>query len=59
MSAFERKDASLPSAARRRRWARRLRRTRDEVGIYLVRGAATAAGGAVVTYGIIWLQIRI
>ncbi|MEB3959563.1 hypothetical protein OKJ48_04755 [Streptomyces kunmingensis] len=39
----------------RNRWLRRLRR---EVGLGLVRGAATTVGGVVVTYGLLWFQSR-
>jgi len=40
------------------RWVARARRVRNEASLYLIRGAATAAGGAVVAYGGIWLQGR-
>ncbi|GAA2264918.1 hypothetical protein GCM10010232_66390 [Streptomyces amakusaensis] len=40
------------------RWAARARRMRNEAGLYLLRGAATAVGGALVTYGGIWLHTR-
>ncbi|MFF4088839.1 hypothetical protein ACFYY9_18390 [Streptomyces nigra] len=42
----------------RARWARRARRMRNEAGLYLIRGAATAVGGAIVTYSSIWLHTR-
>ncbi|MGW2052240.1 hypothetical protein ACWCPF_45135 [Streptomyces sp. NPDC001858] len=40
------------------RWATRARRLRNEAGLYLLRGAATAVGGAVVAYGGLWIQSR-
>lgn len=40
------------------RWIRRARRLRNEAGLHLLRGAATAAGGAVVAYGGLWIQSR-
>lgn len=40
------------------KWGRRARRIRDEAGLHLVRGAATTAGGIVVTCGALWLQAR-
>ncbi|MEV5049333.1 hypothetical protein AB0N20_33285 [Streptomyces griseoincarnatus] len=40
------------------RWARRVRRVRNEAGLYLLRGAATAVGGAIVAYGGVWLHAR-
>jgi hypothetical protein len=41
-----------------RRWRRRLKHLRKEAGLSLVRGASTAAGGVLVTYGALWLQAR-
>lgn len=40
------------------RWAVRARRMRNEAGLYLIRGAATSAGGAIVAYGGVWLHSR-
>ncbi|MFD9114844.1 hypothetical protein [Streptomyces bottropensis] len=40
------------------RWAKRARRLRNEAGLHLLRGAATAVGGAVVAYGGLWVQSR-
>lgn len=40
------------------RWGARARRIRNEAGLYLLRGAATAVGGAIVAYGGVWLQSR-
>ncbi|MBQ0891198.1 hypothetical protein KBZ94_40865 [Streptomyces sp. RM72] len=40
------------------RWARQVRRARNEAGLYLLRGAATAVGGAIVAYGGVWLHAR-
>ncbi|MEU3795763.1 hypothetical protein AB0F07_39260 [Streptomyces fructofermentans] len=40
------------------RWAKRARRLRNEAGLHLLRGAATAVGGAVVAYGGLWIQSR-
>ncbi|MFD5233624.1 hypothetical protein ACFWJ5_34875 [Streptomyces qaidamensis] len=40
------------------RWTRRARRIRNEVGLHLLRGAATTMGGAVVAYGGYWIQSR-
>ncbi|MER5312258.1 hypothetical protein ABT034_31275 [Streptomyces sp. NPDC002773] len=42
----------------RARWARRARRLRNEAGLHLIRGAATAVGGAIVAYGGLWIQSR-
>jgi len=42
----------------RARWLRRARRVRNEAGLHLVRGAATAVGGAIVAYAGIWIQTR-
>ncbi|MFD4627544.1 hypothetical protein [Streptomyces sp. NPDC058475] len=42
----------------RTRWAKRARRLRNEAGLHLLRGAATAVGGAVVAYGGLWIQSR-
>ncbi|MFD7186128.1 hypothetical protein ACFRAI_43210 [Streptomyces sp. NPDC056637] len=41
--------------SQRSRWLDRLRR---EASLSLVRGAATAAGGVVVTYSCLWVQSR-
>jgi hypothetical protein len=41
-----------------RRWAQRARCLRNEAGLYLVRGAATAAGGTLVAYAGVWVQTR-
>ncbi|MFJ7046827.1 hypothetical protein ACIQVC_26020 [Streptomyces sp. NPDC101112] len=35
----------------RTRWTKRARRLRNEAGLHLLRGAATAVGGAIVAYG--------
>ncbi|GGS10095.1 hypothetical protein GCM10010252_56520 [Streptomyces aureoverticillatus] len=40
------------------RWEWRVQRVRNEAGLYLLRGAATAVGGAIVTYGGVWLHAR-
>ncbi|MEV5898547.1 hypothetical protein [Streptomyces sp. NPDC052127] len=40
------------------RWAKRARQLRNEAGLHLIRGAATAVGGAVVAYGGLWIQSR-
>ncbi|MFE0776422.1 hypothetical protein [Streptomyces sp. NPDC058861] len=42
----------------RTQWAKRARRLRNEAGLHLIRGAATAVGGAVVAYGSLWIQSR-
>ncbi|MET9077921.1 hypothetical protein ABZX95_38560 [Streptomyces sp. NPDC004232] len=42
----------------RDRWAKLARRLRNEAGLHLIRGAATAAGGAAVAYGSLWIQSR-
>lgn len=42
----------------RTRWAKRIRRIRNEASLHLLRGAATAVGGAVVAYGGLWVQSR-
>ncbi|MGW2892612.1 hypothetical protein ACWDDN_46435 [Streptomyces griseoruber] len=39
-------------------WVRRAQRLRNEAGLHLLRGAATAVGGAVVAYGGLWIQSR-
>lgn len=38
--------------------ANRFRRIRNEVGLHLIRGAATAIGGAIVACGGLWIQSR-
>ena len=38
---------------------RRARRLRDEAGLYLIRGAATALGTATVTFSIIWIRAHL
>ncbi|GLW04711.1 hypothetical protein Slala05_83410 [Streptomyces lavendulae subsp. lavendulae] len=38
------------------RWAKQARRLRNEAGLHLLRGAATAVGGALVAYGGLWIQ---
>ncbi|WP_371553286.1 hypothetical protein OG266_44400 [Streptomyces sp. NBC_00554] len=40
------------------RSAHRAKQLRNEAGLYLLRGAATAVGGAVVAYGVVWVQAR-
>ncbi|MDQ0904691.1 hypothetical protein QFZ22_000676 [Streptomyces canus] len=45
----------LPS---RIRWAKYARRLRNEAGLHLIRGAATAVGGVIVAYGGLWIQTR-
>ncbi|MFI1869197.1 hypothetical protein [Streptomyces jumonjinensis] len=49
-------EPRTPSAGSR--LAARARRVRNEAGLYLLRGAATAVGGAIVAYGTVWLQAR-
>ncbi|MFF4866777.1 hypothetical protein ACFY3J_34815 [Streptomyces sp. NPDC001231] len=49
-------EPPIPSSATR--WVARARRARNEAGLYLIRGAATAAGGALVAYGSFWFQTR-
>lgn len=58
MSKAERKGNGSPQEPPRGRWRHRLQRIRNEAGLCLVRGAATAAGGAVVAYGAVWVQTR-
>ncbi|MEU8138219.1 hypothetical protein [Streptodolium elevatio] len=51
----------LPTAdgkASRTRWAKRVRRIRNEAGLHLIRGAATATGAAIVACGGLWIQSR-
>jgi hypothetical protein len=43
----------------RSRWRRRLQRAGVEAGISLIRGAATAAGGTLVTLMAFWIQSRL
>lgn len=59
MSEPERTGGDRPSEALRQRWRRRLQRLRYEAGLYLVRGAATAVGGTLVTYTAFWIQARV
>ncbi|MEU1577427.1 hypothetical protein ABZ519_41050 [Streptomyces collinus] len=40
------------------RWAKGARRLRNEAGLHLLRGAATAVGSAVVAYSGLWIQSR-
>lgn len=51
-----------PPAPEPQPWITRLksraRRIRNEAGIYLVRGAATAIGGSIVIYISTWLSLR-
>ncbi|WP_328760655.1 hypothetical protein [Streptomyces sp. NBC_00271] len=47
----------LPTPSKAR-WVRRARQLRNEAGLHLLRGAATAVGGAVVAYGGLWIQSR-
>ncbi|MEU5403900.1 hypothetical protein ABZ348_31980 [Streptomyces sp. NPDC005963] len=47
-----------PTPSSGSRWAARARRVRNEAGLYLIRGAATAVGGAIVAYGTVWLHAR-
>jgi hypothetical protein len=47
------------SQRRSNRRKRRVRRLRDEAGLYLLRGAATAAGTAVMTYSTLWLKTHL
>ncbi|MFG3398740.1 hypothetical protein [Streptomyces parvus] len=56
MSDPERKGTGQPAEGPRRHKWRRLRRLRNEAGVYLVRGAATTVGGILVTYGAFVLQ---
>lgn len=58
MSDFERKGSTPPEEPPGGRWGRRVKRLRNEAGLYLVRGAATAAGGAFVSYWLFWAQSR-
>lgn len=51
-------DPKPPNLSSTSRWAARARRVRNEAGLYLIRGAATAVGGAIVTYSGIWLHTR-
>lgn len=39
----------------RSRWVRQLH---SDAGVHLLRGAATAIGSAVITYGLVWVQTR-
>lgn len=55
---------SKPSLAPKRqpsegRGRGRLRRLGSEAGLYLIRGAATAVGGFVVTWATVWVQSRV
>lgn len=59
MSDPERKGTGQPAEGPRRHKWRRLRRLRNEAGVYLVRGAATTVGGILVTYGAFWIQTRV
>lgn len=59
MSDPERKGTGQPAEGPRRHKWRRLRRLRNEAGVHLVRGAATAVGGIVMTYSALWIQTRV
>ncbi|MEV3852641.1 hypothetical protein AB0J30_38620 [Streptomyces microflavus] len=59
MSDPERKGTGQPAEGPRRHKWRRLRRLRNEAGVYLVRGAATTVGGILVTYSAFWIQTRV
>jgi hypothetical protein len=58
VSDLERKGSNPPEEPPRGRWGRRVRRLRNEAALYLVRGAATAVGGAFVSLGLLWTQSR-
>ncbi|MFF7755014.1 hypothetical protein ACFZCP_38635 [Streptomyces sp. NPDC007971] len=55
-------NAAIPEphgpSSTRAQWARRAWRMRNEVGLCLLRGAASAVGGAIVAYGGVWLRAR-
>jgi hypothetical protein len=61
MSDVERKgnQAAPEPPERGARWRQRAQRARREASLYMMRGAATAVGGAVVTYGCLWAQTRL
>ncbi|MEE1826164.1 hypothetical protein PUR61_28825 [Streptomyces sp. BE20] len=48
-------DRPSPKAARWKQWTHRARR---DIGLSMVRGAATAFGGAIVSFGVWWLKQR-
>lgn len=66
MSGHERKGQLAPTESppapkdrpTRSRWKERFRRAGAEAGISLIRGAATAAGGALITVMVVWVQAR-
>ncbi|MER5570644.1 hypothetical protein ABT083_31300 [Streptomyces goshikiensis] len=45
-------------APRAARWRDKARQIRNEAGIHLIRGAATAIGGTIVIYANTWLPLR-
>ena len=57
MSNPERKGNS-PDPEPPPRRSRSVRQLRNDTGLHLFRGAATAIGSAVVTYGLVWVQTR-
>ncbi|GAA0454571.1 hypothetical protein GCM10010361_18320 [Streptomyces olivaceiscleroticus] len=59
MSDLERKGNSPPPEPPDSRWRKQLRRLWSEAGRSLIRGASTAVGGMLVTYGAVWLQSRL
>ncbi|TWF92336.1 hypothetical protein FHX80_12656 [Streptomyces brevispora] len=50
----DRPRSNSPAAKRRRR----LRRLGSEASLYIVRGAASAVGGFLVTWATVWVQNR-
>jgi hypothetical protein len=66
MSEHERKGQLAPTEPppalkgrpARSRWKERFRRAGAEAGISLIRGAATAAGGTLITAMVVWVQAR-
>lgn len=67
MPTHERKGTPAPSEPPEQRknrpaqsrWRKRFSRVRNEVGLHLIRGAATAVGGAAITFTTVWLQTHI
>ena len=58
-SEHDQEDRTAPKPRRvKSRWRDRIRRLRNEAGLSLLRGAATAAGTAAVTTAVMWGRIH-
>lgn len=58
-NATARSDSDGEKQRRSNRRKQRARRLREEAELYVLRGAATAAGTAAITYGTIWIKAHL